>query len=86
MPNLPVSHDVTPKPNGQDVPLDPRITRMVHFLDQAIRTQDPTIGVVVAAVGVLLGRKVLNPDHLERMVTDLSMATRVGFYLNRKDK
>jgi hypothetical protein len=75
-----------PKPNGQDVPLDPKIVRMVEFLDRAIRTQNPTIGVVVAAVGVLLGRVVLGPDHLERMVRDVSMAIRVGFYLNHKDK
>jgi hypothetical protein len=59
---------------------------MVEFLDRAIRTQDPTVGVVVAAFGVLLGTKVLSHEHLERMVNDLSMATRVGFYLSRKDK
>jgi hypothetical protein len=90
MPDNPVQQkvlqNVTPKPNGQDVGLDPRITKMVEFLDRAIRTQNVTVGVVVAAVGVLLGRKVLDPDHLERMVRDVSMAIRVGFYLNHKDK
>lgn len=93
MPDPPVLHHVTPppattsKPNGKDdVPLDPRITRMAQFLDRAIRTQNVTVGVVVAAVGILLGRKVLSLDHLERMVKDMTTAIRVGFYLNRKDR
>jgi hypothetical protein len=85
-----VSHDVTPapppKPNGGDVPLDPRIVKMVEFLDRAIRSQNVTVGVVMAAFGILLGRKIPGPDQCERMIKDVSMAIRVGFYLNRKDK
>jgi hypothetical protein len=76
-------HDVTPtKPNGRDPGLDPHIARMVDFLDRAIRTQDPTIGTVVAAVGVLLGRKAMNHDNLERLIYDVTTAVRVGFYLH----
>jgi hypothetical protein len=93
MPDNPVQQKVLqnvtpsqPKPNGQDPGLDPRITRMAEFLDRAIRTQDVTVGIVIAAVGVLLGKKVLDPDHLERMTRDVTTAIRVGFYLNHKDK
>jgi hypothetical protein len=76
-------HDVTkPRLNGQDTGLDPRITKMVDFLDRAIRTQDPTVGQVIAAVGILLGRKGLNPDNLERVIHDVTTAIRVGFYLH----
>jgi hypothetical protein len=85
----PVLPPVTPpqlRPNGEDVPLDPRIVRMVEYLDRAIRSQNVTVGVVIAAVGVLLGRKVLHHDHLERMVRDVTMAIRVGFYLNSSQK
>jgi len=94
-PDRSVLHRVTPPPvarrkgNGQrvdDEPLDPRIVKMVEFLDKAIRSQNVTVGVVVAAVGVLLGRKVLNHDHLERMVKDVSAAVRVGFFLSRVKK
>ena len=82
-----VLENITPRSNGQDVPLDPRIVKTVHLLDQVLRAQDPTIGVVVAAVGVLLGAKVMNSEQLERMVGDLSMATRVGYYItHNKEK
>jgi len=84
-----VSHSVTrPKPNGRDpdVPLDPRIVRMVEFLDRAIRSQNVTVGIVVAAVGILLGRKVARPEHLDSMVKDMSMAIRVGYFFNNDGK
>lgn len=71
-----------PKPNGKDPGLDPKILEMVEFLDRAIRTRNTTIGVVVAAVGILLGRKVGGLDNLERLVYDVSMAVRVGYYLH----
>jgi hypothetical protein len=74
------------KANGRDTPLDPRIASMVSFLDRAIRTQNETVGVVVSAFGILLGRKGGTPDNLERLIYDVSMAMRVGFYLNHKDK
>jgi hypothetical protein len=72
----------TGKANGLDTGLDPKIARMVEFLDRAIRTQNTTIGVVTAAVGILLGRKVGDPDNLESTVYDVTTAVRVGFYLH----
>lgn len=97
MPSPPrkVLHNVTPPlpnpayKNGKDAGLDPRIANMVEFLDRAIRTREETVGTVVAAVGVLLGKKAMNPDNLERLIYDVSMAVRVGFYIhvtNQKDK
>jgi hypothetical protein len=74
------------RPDGQDPGLDPKITRMIEFLDRAIRSQDPTVGQVIAAVGVLLGRKGMNLDNLERLIHDVTTAIRVGFYLSQKDK
>ena len=71
-----------PKPNARDPGLDPKITKMVDFLDRAIRTQNPTVGTVVAAVGILLGRKGMNPDNLELLINDVNSAIRVGFYLH----
>ncbi len=89
MPNPPlpppkkVLQNVTPsKSNGRDGGLDPKITKMVDFLDRAIRTQNPTVGTVVAAVGILLGRKGMNPDNLELLINDVNSAIRVGFYLH----
>jgi hypothetical protein len=73
----------SPKSNGHDPGLDPKIARMVDFLDRAIRTQsNPTVGTVVAAVGILLGRKGVDPDNLERLIYDVTSAVRVGFYLH----
>jgi hypothetical protein len=72
----------SPKSNGQDPGLDPKIVKMVDFLDRAIRTQNPTVGTVVAAVGILLGRKGMNPENLERLIYDVTSAVRVGFYLH----
>ena len=87
MPNGKVLQNVTPpKPNGQDVGLDPSIARMVEFLDRAIRTQNPTVGTVIAAVGILLGRKGMSPDNLERLLRDVTSAIRVGFYLSQSQK
>jgi hypothetical protein len=73
------------KLNGQDAPLDPKIVKMVEFLDRAIRSQNPTVGTVVAAVGILLGRKGMNSDNLERLINDVNSAIRVGFALSRKE-
>jgi hypothetical protein len=71
------------KTNGQDVGLDPKIANMVNFLDRALRTQqNPTVGIVVAAMGILLGRHGMNPDNLERIIYDVTVAVRVGFYLH----
>ena len=75
-----------PKPNGHDGGLDPKIVRMVDFLDRAIRTQDPTVGTVIAAVGILLGRKGLSVDNLERLIHDVNSAIRVGFHLDQMSK
>jgi hypothetical protein len=72
----------TNKANGRDTGLDPKIAKMVDFLDRAIRTQNTTIGTVTAAVGILLGRKVGDPDNLERSIYDVTTAVRVGFYLH----
>jgi hypothetical protein len=76
---------VTPsqlKSNGQDPGIDPKITEMAEFLDRAIRTRNPTVGTFIAAVGILLGRKGLNPENLERVIFDVNSAIRVGFYLH----
>lgn len=70
------------KPNGQDPGLDPKITEMVDFLERAIQTRNTTIGIVTAAVGILLGRKVGSPDNLERFIYDVTTAVKVGFYLH----
>jgi hypothetical protein len=83
MPDQHLQKITKPKLNGQDTGLDPRITKMVDFLDRAIRTQDPTVGQVVAAMGILLGRKGLNPDNLERLIHDVTTAIRVGFALHQ---
>ena len=61
--------------------LDPKIIKMAEFLDRAIRSQDVTVGVVVSAVGVLLGRKVMDAQNLENMARDVTMAMKIGFYL-----
>jgi hypothetical protein len=71
------------KLNGRDMGLDPRIIHMVDFLDRAIRTQNPTVGTVIAAMGVLLGRKGMDPDNLERLINDVNSAIRVGFFLHQ---
>jgi len=82
MPKPPAKVHGRAKLNGQVYKqLDPKIIKMAEFLDRAIRSQDPTIGVVVSAVGVLLGRKVMNATNLEQMVHDVSMAMRVGYHL-----
>lgn len=70
------------KANGQDVGLDPQIVRMVGLLDRVIKPQNPTVGVVVAAMGILVGRHGMNPDNLERLIYDVTTAVRVGFYLH----
>lgn len=75
-------NNVIPRPNGQDTGLDPKIVEMVDFLDRAIRTRNTTVGIVMAAVGILLGRKVGNVDNLPRVVHDVTTAIRVGFYLH----
>lgn len=74
--------NVTPKSNGQDQGIDPKIIRMAEFLDRVIRSQNPTIGTVIAAVGIVLGRKGMNPQNLERLIYDVNSAIRVGFYLH----
>jgi hypothetical protein len=84
MPNI-VPTQSKSKLNGQDAPLDPKIVKMVEFLDRAIRSQNPTVGTVVAAVGILLGKKGMNPDNLERLINDVNSAIRVGFVLSRKE-
>lgn len=68
--------------NGHDPGLDPKIVKMVDFLDRAIQTQNPTVGTFIAAVGILLGRKGMNPENLERVIYDVNSAIRVGFYLH----
>lgn len=75
---------VTPPPgsNGQDPGLDPKIVKMVDFLERAVRTQNPTVGTFIAAVGIMLGRKGMNPENLERVIYDVNSAIRVGFYLH----
>lgn len=75
---------VTPPPgsNGQDHGLDPKIVKMVEFLERAVRTQNPTVGTFIAAVGLMLGKKGLNPENLERVIYDVNSAIRVGFYLH----
>ena len=55
---------------------------MVEFLDRAIRSRNATVGEVVAAVGVLLGRKGMNPQNLEFLIRDVTSAMRVGFLLH----
>jgi hypothetical protein len=85
MANPPVSQNVTPQPpgsNGGDPGIDPKIVRMVEFLERCIRSQNPTVGTVIAAVGIILGRKGLNPENLERVINDVNSAIRVGFYLH----
>jgi hypothetical protein len=83
-PTKKVLQGVTPsKPNGRDMGLDPRIIHMVDFLDRAISTQNPTVGTVIAAMGILLGRKGLDPENLERVIHDVNSAIRVGFYLHQ---
>lgn len=84
MPNGKELQNVTPQPrsNGNDPGLDPKIARMAEFLDRAIRTQNPTVGTVIAAVGILLGRKGMDPENLERVIGDVTSAIRVGFYLH----
>ena len=85
MPDQKVLQRVTP--NGKDPGLDPKIVKLTDFLDRAIRTQDPTVGTVIAAVGILLGRKSMNPDNLERLIHDVTTAIRVGFALHQmRDK
>lgn len=74
------------KTNGQDPGLDPRISKMVEFLDRAIRSRNETVGVVTAAVGILLGRKGMDSDNLERLIYDVTAAVRVGFYLHLINK
>lgn len=83
----------SPKGNGKDPGLDPKIVDMIRFLDRALRSfqpqQNATVGVVVAAIGILLGRKGVNPENLERLIYDVDVAMRVGFYLDiihNKDK
>jgi len=82
MANLPTVQGEPPKSNGGDPGLDPKIARMAEFLDRAIRTQNPTVGTVIAAVGILLGRKGVDPENLERVINDVNSAIRVGFYLH----
>jgi hypothetical protein len=72
----------TGKANGRDTGLDPRIAKMVEFLDRAIYSRNETVGVVTAAVGIILGRKGMDPDNLERLIYDVTTAVRVGFYLH----
>jgi hypothetical protein len=73
----------SPKSNGQDPGLDPKIANLIEFIDRALRTRnDVTVGMFVAAVGILLGRRSLNPDNLERIIYDVTTAVRVGFYLD----
>jgi hypothetical protein len=72
----------TGKANGQDPGIDPKIADLAEFLDRAIRTKNTTIGTVVAAVGILLGRTGGDPDNLERLIYDVTTAVRVGFYLH----
>jgi hypothetical protein len=76
----------SPKPNGRDPGLDPKITHMVEFLDRALRAYQPqsnaTVGTVTAAIGILLGRHGMNPDNLDRLIYDMTAAMRVGFYLH----
>jgi len=96
MPKQPVLHRATPparpqlRPRGngqmQPAPLDPKIVKMVEFLDRAIRSQNVTVGVVIAAVGVLLGRKGMSRDNLERLIHDINTAIRVGFYLDQLNR
>ena len=82
MPKPPAKVQGRAKLNGQVYQqLDPKILKMVEFLDRAIRSQDTTVGVVVSAVGVLLGRKVMNTTNLEQMARDVTMAMRVGYHL-----
>jgi hypothetical protein len=82
MPKPPAKVQGRAKLNGQVYrQLDPKILKMAEFLDRAIRSQDTTVGVVVSAVGVLLGRKVMNATNLEQMSRDVTMAMRVGYYL-----
>jgi len=82
MPRPPAKVQGHAKLNGQVYKqLDPKIIKIAEFLDRAIRSQDTTVGVVVSAVGVLLGKKVLNVANLEQMSRDVTMALRVGFYL-----
>ena len=85
MPNGKELQNVTPslpRSNGQDPGLDPRIASMAEFLDRAIRTRNETVGTVIAAVGLLLGRKGMDPENLERLIGDVNSAIRVGFYLH----
>lgn len=74
------------KTNGQAPGLDPRIAKMVEFLDRAIQSRNETVGVVVAALGILVGRKGMDPDNLERLIYDVTAAVRVGFYLHLMSK
>ncbi len=73
---------VTPSGNGYDYGLDPKIVKMVEFLERAVRTQNPTVGTFIAAVGIMLGKRGLNPENLERVIYDVNSAVRVGFYLH----
>lgn len=76
----------TPKGNGSDAGIDPKIIAMANYLDRAIRSQNPTVGTVIAAVGILLGRKGVSYENLERLTHDITTAIRVGFYLNQASK
>lgn len=87
MPKPPARVQGRAKLNGQVYQqLDPKILKMVEFLDRAIRSQDTTVGVVVSAVGILLGKKVMNVTNLEQMSRDVTMAMRVGFTLASIDR
>ena len=78
--------NVTPslptKSNGHDPGSIRRSLSMVDFLERAVRTQNPTVGTFIAAVGILLGRKGMDPENLERLIYDVNSAIRVGFYLH----
>jgi hypothetical protein len=71
-----------PGSNGQDHGIDQKIVMMVDFLERAVRTQNPTVGTFIAAVGLMLGKRGLDPQNLERVIFDVNSAIRVGFYLH----
>ena len=77
-----VTPSLPTKSNGHDPGLDPKIAHMVDFLERAVRTQNPTVGTFIAAIGIMLGRKGMNPENLERVIYDVNSAIRVGFYLH----
>lgn len=70
----------TPSTSG----IDKQITDLALKLDRYIFAQRPdgkpiTVGLAVAALGVLLASKPTSPENNERMIADITSAIRAAF-------